>query len=461
MKSKLTVFLLSILILFNVFPVYAENNNNSKKESNETIEVEEIDPNTIRDKDILVPTKDGIQKANQIEYDLIQKYEDMPLENLTATYLLGDFETGEILEASNIDEVRAMASTSKLVSIFVVLDEVKDKKISLDDEVTIDKEAASLTGSSYKLKEGDKVSVDNLITASLVVSGNDAITALSKHVAGSTDAFVSMMNKKCKSLGLKNAHMVNPTGLTDYSIEDYNKMTTREMFTLSCEILKYHPEILKYTSKPAIKEESRNFIEYSTNPILGIVPEIDGLKTGYTNASGRTVILTGLEKGSENKTKDMRLIGITTGSNGDWQRFVACKRLMTKAFEDYDNKKIGDLNKEVRTIEVEDSQDTNIPIYQKKVGYKVVKSDEELKPIVKIKTDLVAPIEAGESVGNIKYYDGDDLVFESDLIVKDKVYEQGVINRFKRAFEEIFVNIEKVEKAAWCQNFILKQRPWV
>lgn len=446
MKRKVTSLILSLLILFNIVPVFAVENNATNNANNNAEVVEEIDPKTIRDKDILVPTKDGIQKANQIEYDLIKKYEEMPLESLTKSYLLGDAETGEVLEAYNIDEVRAMASTSKLVSIFVVLDQIKEGKLSLDDEVTIDKEASSLTGSSYKLKEGDTLSVNSLITASLVVSGNDAITALGEHIAGSTDAFVVMMNKKCKDLGLKNAHMVNPTGLTDYSIEDYNKMTTREMFTLASEILKQHPEILKYTTMASIKEESRNFIEYNTNPILGIVPEIDGLKTGYTNAAGRCVILTGLEKGTKGKSKDMRLIGITTGSMGDWQRFVSCKRLMTDAFEDYDNVKIGSLDKEVKTIEVENAQDKNIPVFQRKVGYKVLKNDEELKSVVEIKPNLVAPIEAGEKVGHIQYFRGSDLIFDSDLIVKDKVYEQGIINRFKRAFEEIFVNIEKAEE---------------
>lgn len=449
MKTKITWLCLCLMIFINVIPAYAENTDNQENSDNNLKEtLEEIDPKTIRNKNILVPTKEGVQKANEYEYELIKKYEDYPLENLTKSYLLGDLETGDILEAYNIDEIRAMASTSKLVSIFVVLDRVKDKKISLDDMVTIDKEAASLPGSSYKLKEGDKISVEKLIEASLIVSGNDAVTALAKYIGGSTDGFVTLMNAKCRELGLKNAHMVNPTGLTDYSLEDYNKMTTREMFNLSCEILKYHPEILDYTSKTALKEDSREFIEYNTNPLLGIVPEIDGLKTGYTNAAGRAVILTGLEEGIKGESKDMRLIGITTGSQGDWQRFVACKKLMTEAFDSYSNLVIGSLKEELRTIEVENSQDSNIPVYQKKIGYGILKSDEKLKQIVEIDDDLVVPIEAGGKVGSVKYYKGDNLYFESDLIVKDKVYERGLFNKFKRNFEEIFVNIEKASKAA-------------
>lgn len=447
--KKLLLYLSIVSILFSSpINVIAENvktveNTNLNTNQNTNQNTKEIDPNTIRNKDFLVPTKEGVQKANQYEADKIKKLEEVPLEGLTKSYLLGDYKSGEILEGYNLDEVRAMASTSKLVSIFVVLDKVSDGSISLKDEVEIDHEVASLTGSTFKLKEGDKVSVEKLIEASMVVSGNDAITALAKYIAGSTDAFVKMMNDKCEELGLKNSLMVNPTGLTNYEITDYNKMTTREMFKLATELLKQHPEILQYTTIEKLEEPERNFIEYSTNPVLGIVPEVDGLKTGYTNAAGRCVILTGLEKGVENKSKDMRLICITTGSNSDFERFVACKRLITRGFEDYGYNAVGDTEKEVRTIEVLNSQDEGIPVYQKEVGYILSKSDKKLKEIVSIDEDLKAPLEAGTSVGKISFYKDDDLVYKSDLIVKDKVYEKGFFNKFKKVFEEIFVNIEK------------------
>ncbi|MFR7759898.1 MAG: D-alanyl-D-alanine carboxypeptidase family protein [Peptoniphilus grossensis] len=434
--SAALIFLSAPLNVVAVDGVAVEN-------ANTNVTAQEVDPNTIRNQNFLVPTKEGVQKANQYEADKIKKLEEVPLEGLTKSYLLGDYKSGEIIDGYNLDEVRAMASTSKLVSIFVVLDKIEEGKISLNDEVEIDHEVASLMGSSFKLKEGDKVSVEKLIKASMVVSGNDAITALAKYIGGSTEGFVKMMNDKCEELGLKNALMINPTGLTNYEIIEYNKMTTREMFKLARELLKVHPEILKYTSIEKIEEPDRNFIEYNTNPVLGIVPEVDGLKTGYTNAAGRCVILTGLEKGVEDKSKDMRLICITTGSNSDFERFVASKRLITRGFEGYGYNAVGDKNKEVRTIEVLNSQDENIPVYQKEVGYVLSKSDEKLREIVKIDEDLKAPLEASTSVGKISFYRDDDLIYESDLIVKDKVYERGFLNKFKRVFEEIFVNMEK------------------
>ncbi|WP_297392933.1 D-alanyl-D-alanine carboxypeptidase family protein [uncultured Peptoniphilus sp.] len=441
--KKLLLYL-SVALIFITTPLSVVALDNEAEEfANTNVTAQEVDPNTIRNQNFLVPTKEGVQKANQYEADKIKKLEEVPLEGLTKSYLLGDYKSGEILEGYNLDEVRAMASTSKLVSIFVILDKVEEGEISLNDEVVIDHEVASLMGSSFKLKEGDKVSVEKLIEASMVVSGNDAITALAKYVGGSTEGFVKLMNDKCQELGLKNALMVNPTGLTNYEIVEYNKMTTREMFKLATELLKVHPEILKYTTIEKIEEPDRKFIEYNTNPVLGIVPEVDGLKTGYTNAAGRCVILTGLKKGVDNKSKDMRLICITTGSNSDFERFVACKRLITKGFEGYGYNAVGDTNKEVRNIEVLNSQDENIPVYQKELGYVLSKSDEKLREIVNIDEDLKAPLEAGTSVGKISFYRDDDLIYKSDLIVKDKVYERGFLNKFKRVFEEIFVNIEK------------------
>jgi len=451
MKKILLYLCIASLLITNPFVVLAENkdeasvnqNTENSVDSNNTTESEtEIDPNLIRDKGILVPTDKGVQQANQVELNKINELEDKPLESLTKSYLLGDYKTGKILEGYNIDEVRPMASTSKLVSIFVVFDKIKDGTIKLDDEITIDHEAGSLTGSTFKLKEGDKTTVNSLIKASLVVSGNDAITALAKHIAGTTDNFVNMMNIKCADLGLKNAHMVNPTGLTNYEIEDYNKMTTREMFVLATELIKFYPEVLTYTNIEKLEDPGRNYIDYNTNPILGIVPEIDGLKTGYTNAAGRCVITTGVKKGVEGKSKDLRLIGITTGSRGDMQRFVSIKKLMTNGFENYSYKAIGNTKEPLRTIEIKDSQDDEIPIYQKEVGYALLNNDDKLKEITEINDNLVAPIEAGSTIGSISYYINDDLIYKSDLIVKDKVFEKGIINKFKRIFEEIFINIE-------------------
>lgn len=434
MKKKLCIFMAALMLLTPTLS-FAENNNKTENLQEENVE--------IRNQDIYVPTNNGVQRATYEEAVRIDKYNSMPLEEITDSYLLGDFETGRILKENNIDEVHAMASTSKLVSLFVIMDKIEEEKINLDDIVEIDHESAVVPGSSYKLKEGDKETVDNLLKAAFVISGNDAITALGKYVAGSKEGFVNMMNKKCKELGLENAYMVNPTGLTDYEIEDYNKMTTREMFKLARALIKEHPEVIKYSSEKSIKK-ANDKMEYNTNPLLGVLPEVDGLKTGYTNAAGRCLIATGKKTGdSENGTSDYRLIGITTGSRNDWQRYSASRRLMENGFKDYINKKIGNTDEIIDTINIENASKKEINLYLEEPFYNLQKKDENIEKDIIINKNLEVPIEEGAAVGKVIYYSGDDEIYKTNLVVHEKVYEKGFIFKIQAICENIFENIKE------------------
>ena len=125
--KKLLLYL-SVALIFITTPLsVVALDNEAVENANTNVTAQEVDPNTIRNQNFLVPTKEGVQKANQYEADKIKKLEEVPLEGLTKSYLLGDYKSGEILEGYNLDEVRAMASISKLVSIFVVLDKVEER----------------------------------------------------------------------------------------------------------------------------------------------------------------------------------------------------------------------------------------------------------------------------------------------------------------------------------------------
>lgn len=399
----------------------------------------------IRDQNIYVPTRNGVQKATYEEAIKIDKFNKMDLEELTGSYILGDYKSGEILEGHNIDEVRGMASTSKLVGIFVILDKIKEGTINRDDIVKVDHESSSLTGSIYKLKENEEVTVDELLKAALIISGNDAITALGNYVAGSKDKFVAMMNDKCKELGLTHAHMVNPTGLTDYSIDDYNKMTTREMFILTRELIRNHPSILQITSMQELNKPEREYHEYNTNPLLGVVEGIDGLKTGYTNAAGRCLIATGLKKGAEDgSTKDIRLIGITTGSVGDWQRYSAARRLMENGFKNYSYIPVNSLKDVVTTVNIEGCSEEETKVYPKEVGTVLWDNKSEITTKIDLKSNLRAPLPSGEIVGEVKYYMGDKEVFKTDLVLTNNATEKGFLFKIQNICEGIFDNIRNV-----------------
>lgn len=435
---RLTSLILAIVILLSPSISFAMENVQEKET--------ETQPQEIRNQNIFVPTSHGVDRATYEEALLVDKLDKKSTNELAKTFLIGDYETGEVLEYNDIDEVVAMASTSKLVSVYVVLDEIKAGRLKLEDEVTIPHEAEVLPGSSYKIKEGDTKTVKQLLTASLVISGNDAITSLAIKVAGSTEAFVEMMNKKCKELGLTNAHMINPTGLTDYAIEDYNKMTTREMFLLARFLMKEHPEVLEYTKTPSIVEAEREFTAYSTNPILGVIPEVQGLKTGYTGAAGRCLIATELKPGDGKTTKDLRLITITTGSKSDWSRYVVAKRVANIALTKYENRILGNTDVSVGKIEAENSQEKDYDIYQESEVSSLVHPESKVESEIHL-NEIAAPLPKDTVVGSITYTVDGKEVGESKLIIKEEIRERGIINKIMSIYREIFKNID-VKNAA-------------
>ena len=431
------IAILLILLLLCSLPVYAT----EEMPLSENQVIPEV-----RDQDMLVPTSKGVQNATLKEVENIRKLEEKSLEQLTDSYLIGDFITGQILEEYQSDNVVALASTSKLVSAFVVLDKIKDGTIHLDDKVTIDKECSSLLGSTYKLKENDVKTVEELLDATLIISGNDAITALGKHIAGSQEKFVEMMNEKCKELGLTHAHMVNAHGLTDYRINDYNKMTTKELFHLTCALIKEHPQVLEMTKKRELREPERQFLSYNTNPILGILPEIDGLKTGYTGASGRSLVATGIKKGIPGITEDIRLIGITMGCKGSWERFVAARRLMSHGFNQYSLRSIARKDKAIGELEVERGNPKIQPVYPQESKSILWDGKDKIKKELRFHK-VTPPLNKGAVVGSVHYFVGDEEVWSTNLLIQEDIQELNIFVRAKDWLYEIFQEIESYQGA--------------
>lgn len=399
-------------------------------------------PKEVRDQDLLVPTPKGVQRATKAEFDKVKELEKKKTDQLIGAYVVGDYSSGDVLMAQNADQVVGMASTSKLMTLYVAMDAVKAGKINLKDPVTIDHEAASLSGSSYKTKENEVYTVEELIHAGLIVSGNDAMIALAKHVAGSQEAFVAMMNQKAKDLGLTNAHFVNAHGLTDYQINDFNKMTSHELFVLTCHLLRDHPELLDISKRTCIKEEGRNFTSYNTNPLLGIVPQVDGLKTGYTNAAGRCLVATALRP-EEGDKKATRLIGVFMNSPDDWSRFVGSKRLMEEAIERFSYEVIAKPKDSVDILSLEDASPSQVPVYPAKSKLALLDSGKYFREEVSF-DPIDLPIKKGGQVGRVKYYLGDEMVHETALVVHEDVRKPNPILHLKDKIRKTFYQLDSI-----------------
>ena len=173
-----------------------------------------------------------------------KSYAIFGIEKKTTASLIGDANSGALFIAENIDEALPIASISKLMTFFLVKEKIAEGKFKLEDKVKVSVTASSEEGSSLDLKAGEEISVKDLLDGLMIVSGNDAAVALAELVGETESKFVTMMNDKASELGLKNATFTNASGLTKNGQD--NKMSTRDIFTLSKTIIEKYPEVLEY-----------------------------------------------------------------------------------------------------------------------------------------------------------------------------------------------------------------------
>ncbi|WP_279586644.1 serine hydrolase [Nitratidesulfovibrio liaohensis] len=233
--------------------------------------------------------------------------------------MLLDMSTGRIIYEQNADEPIPPASLTKVLSMFVTLDQVRAGKASLKDTVKVSRRAFSTGGSRMFLKQGETLTLDDLLEGMAVSSGNDASVATAEHIGGNVDNFVQMMNAKARALGMKNSVFRNPHGLPAAG----QHTTARDMLALSRAYLAQYPEALRYHSTRFIKHNK--VITTNKNPLLGNCEGADGLKTGWVFASGYNLIST-VKRG---KT---RLLAVVLGAETTQARAQEVNRLVEAGF---------------------------------------------------------------------------------------------------------------------------------
>ena len=366
-------------------------------------------------------------------------YSHIGIEKELRSYILADAKTGQVLEEYNINEVVEIASISKLMTYLVVMDEVSKEKISLKDKVIIDQDTTKIKGSSFKLKVGEIFSVEELLEASMVVSANDATYALSKYVAGTEENFATLMNEKAIQLGLKNAKFYNSTGLPENGIQ--NVMTTKEIFELSKYIIEKYPGILETSRKRAIEVVSRDYYQRSTNPLLVKIKEVDGLKTGFTNKAGYCYVSTFNIEGKRDTTEDLRLISIVMGTKGLKERDELGRILVEYGMDNYSNKIFFDEEIDLGTMEFPKGNLKEVKTYPEHGLSKVVKHEEDIKTTISLDEEMKLPITKGDKVGKATVEKDGNIIFETDIIVKEDVKKAKWYVLFGRYLGELYGKI--------------------
>lgn len=338
--------------------------------------------------------------------------------------------TGEILFQKNADEKLAPASMTKMMSLLLIFEEIDKGNIKWDEMITTSEHASSMGGSQIFLKVGEKMSALDMIKGITIASGNDATVAMSERVAGSEESFVKRMNEKAKELGLKNTNFVNATGLD----ADNHYSSAYDMALIAKELVK-HEKVLEFSStyEDYLRKGTSNpFWLVNTNRLVKFYPEIDGLKTGFTNSAKYCLTATAKKDG-------MRLITVVMNEPDTGKRSSDTKKMLDYGFNIYAVKNIIDENTTIETKKVELGKLLTTEIVPKEtITILSKKTDKERNITYKTNIKrLVAPISKGEIIGTIDILEDNKKLTTVDATVKKDIKKASILTIFLRNIKAI------------------------
>jgi D-alanyl-D-alanine carboxypeptidase (penicillin-binding protein 5/6) len=347
-------------------------------------------------------------------------------------YLLIDFNSGNILAENNSETLLEPASLTKMMTSYIIGNEIKAGNLHPDDEVTISENAWAKNfpdSSKMFIEVGKKVTVAELNQGIIVQSGNDACVAMAEHIAGTEAAFANLMNSWALQLGMNNTHFVNSHGL--HSKDHYT--TAHDMGILARALIRDVPDEYSLYSQKSFKYNG--IVQYNRNGLLWDKSlDVDGIKTGHTDAAGYSLV--------SSATKDgMRIIGVVMGTSSDEARKVESKKLLNwgfRFFETITPYKAGDQLSSERiwmgeknNISLGVSLDTAITLPRNQ--------SQNLKAALVIDQEMRAPIQKGDVVGQVNYTLDDEPLASFDLVALETVEEGGLFSRIIDYIKLLFI----------------------
>lgn len=315
-------------------------------------------------------------------------------ETITApSAVLMETSSGKILFEKNPHEQRPCASITKVMTMLLVCEAIDNGKLSLDDTITASAHAASMGGSDIWLEEGETMSADDMIKATVVASANDAAVALAEHLCGSEEVFVEKMNEKASQLGMKDTVFKNCNGLD----EDGHITSAYDVAVMSRELMK-HEMIFDYTSiwLDNLRDGKTQIV--NTNKLLKTYNGITGLKTGTTNDAGCCMSVSA-------KRGDMSLVAVVLGCNSGKERFSDAAALLDYGFANFSVTQLKAPEDLPKTIKVENGMQGNIGIGCDVNASIVLDKNSSSKIVSKIDLpeSIEAPVVSGQKLGTVTY----------------------------------------------------------
>jgi D-alanyl-D-alanine carboxypeptidase (penicillin-binding protein 5/6) len=348
-----------------------------------------------------------------------------PPELAAKAYILIDANTGHILVENNADTPLPPASLVKMMTTYIVSNEIAAGRMSKEELVLIsdnawEKGGAKTDGSTMFLNPRTRVSVSDLMRGVIIQSGNDASIALAEHISGDEVAFADVMNHQASLLGMDSTQYFNATGLP------YEGMvsTARDLSLLARAIIQDHPEHYSIYSEKYFKYNNIN--QPNRNRLLWRDSSVDGLKTGHTNAAGYCLV-------SSAKRRDMRLISVVMGTDSEKARARETQKLLSYGFRHYDTKTIystGDIIKENAKVWYGEDEFLNLTIAENVTLTLPRGAQKNLSANILVDEQIKAPITAGQELGRLQVSLNDEILIDTALVAEKDVAESGLFSRF-------------------------------
>jgi|TARA_X000000950_G_scaffold238243_1_gene290196 D-alanyl-D-alanine carboxypeptidase (penicillin-binding protein 5/6) len=344
----------------------------------------------------------------------------LPPPNLQASsFLLIDADTNKVLAEHNARERSAPASLTKIMTGYVVEEEIRRGRLGVEERVQISVNAWRTGGSKMFIREGTSVAVSELLKGVIIQSGNDASVALAEHIAGSEDQFADLMNQQAQLLNMSDTQFRNSTGLPD----EQHYSTAWDLALLTRALIKNHPEQYALYSQ---KSYTYNNIEQpNRNRLLWRDRSVDGVKTGFTNAAGYCLVASAERNG-------MRLISVVLGTENDEARMRESQKLLSYGFRNYETKTLYQPGTtlqeqpifygEVEALPLGVAEDVIVTFPK---GYY-----QDIDASISVPAYFEAPISKGDVLGTIELRLGDDVIYAGDVLAEIDVEESGWLAQF-------------------------------
>lgn len=306
------------------------------------------------------------------------------------SFIVIDCATGEILTQLRADERCAPSSMTKLMTLYLLFEAIRDGRVHLSDEYLVSELAQHQEGSRSFFKAGTSAVVEDLIRSIIVHSGNDASVIVAEGLCGDVSVFVDQMNKKAQQFGLTNTHFVNPMGLPN--ADHYS--TVGDLAKIARRIILDFPQFYHYFSEKVFT--INGITQHNRNTMLGNSLRVDGLKTGHTSAGGYGIVVSADQNGT-------RLIVVVNGYRDNTGRTQSANRLLAMGFQEFNSIKVAEAGRAVTSAKVScgDKDEISLCTHQN-VALLVNKRDNDsVKVEAVIKEPIEAPIAGGAKVGKL------------------------------------------------------------